>query len=260
MYHTNTGRSAVSRRSTSRGPDESRSQYRGFGGFPGPIEILSRILARISPTWEQQIRERITLPRTETLVSRHHVSGPVPTASAIKHVPYLGFNAIVGRNSVFYDLTQEKLEELGGVEYRALSALLWIVGLVRSSILNDLAPLTCIMVVSSHGPSRLLHHYCTLHFSGKVEVRFHISTQICSTTVVSRLNDVSMKPFIILKVRPVSSLICLHQHGDFTSRYINGTVSKGICDDIPYVCGGIRREYGICEFNVAFKSQAGTER
>lgn len=41
----------------------------------------------------------------------------------------------VGRNSAFLntdDLTDEQLEELGGIEYRALRALTWIVGLVRN--------------------------------------------------------------------------------------------------------------------------------
>ena len=48
-------------------------------------------------------------------------------------VPYVSFDAVVGHNSSFEELTEEQLEELGGVEFRALNALLWIVGIVGSS-------------------------------------------------------------------------------------------------------------------------------
>ena len=48
-------------------------------------------------------------------------------------VSYLSFDAVVGINSSFESLTKEQLEELGGVEFRALNALLWIVGIVGSS-------------------------------------------------------------------------------------------------------------------------------
>ena len=45
-------------------------------------------------------------------------------------VSYISFEAVVGRNSAFHQLTHDQLEELGGVEYRGLTALLWIVGAV----------------------------------------------------------------------------------------------------------------------------------
>lgn len=41
-------------------------------------------------------------------------------------MPYLSYAATVGRNSLFIDLTEEQREELGGVEYRALKTLAWI--------------------------------------------------------------------------------------------------------------------------------------
>jgi hypothetical protein len=44
-----------------------------------------------------------------------------------KEVAYISFAAVVGRNSRFEGLTEEQMEELGGVEYRALRVLLWIV-------------------------------------------------------------------------------------------------------------------------------------
>ncbi|KAE8154193.1 cation transport protein-domain-containing protein [Aspergillus avenaceus] len=38
-------------------------------------------------------------------------------------LPYLSWNATVGRNSQFVDLTEEQRDELGGIEYRALKTL-----------------------------------------------------------------------------------------------------------------------------------------
>jgi len=52
-----------------------------------------------------------------------------------KQVPYISFDAVVGRNSAFHLLTNEQLDEIGGVEYRALNALLWIVAAVRFALL-----------------------------------------------------------------------------------------------------------------------------
>lgn len=42
--------------------------------------------------------------------------------------------AVVGRNSHFHDLTKEEHDELGGVEYRALKVLFWIVLLVSPPV------------------------------------------------------------------------------------------------------------------------------
>jgi hypothetical protein len=76
----------------------------------------------------------MTLEPTATVAStrsgRGREAGPVP-------VPYISFSATVGRNSNFEDLSSEQLEELGGVEYRALGLLAWLVPLVRlSSVLS----------------------------------------------------------------------------------------------------------------------------
>lgn len=42
------------------------------------------------------------------------------------NAPYLSYTFSVGRNSQFYDLTQEQRDELGGIEYRSLKTLAWI--------------------------------------------------------------------------------------------------------------------------------------
>ncbi|KZT21063.1 hypothetical protein NEOLEDRAFT_1139908 [Neolentinus lepideus HHB14362 ss-1] len=103
-------------------PSGFRTKNRGFGGFPMPHEILSRAFRHFFPEVQQKLQRTMTVPLTTTIASQR---GEVPTG--VKPVPYISFDAIVGRNSAFYELTNEQLEELGGVEYRALNALLWIV-------------------------------------------------------------------------------------------------------------------------------------
>jgi Cation transport protein len=41
-------------------------------------------------------------------------------------LPYFTFTPTVGRNSLFFDLTEDQRDELGGVEYRAVKTLLWV--------------------------------------------------------------------------------------------------------------------------------------
>ncbi|KAF8520279.1 cation transport protein-domain-containing protein [Hysterangium stoloniferum] len=110
-----------------------RRKQEGFGGFPYPHTILTGLFLRLFPKLKRRLTRTITIPRTVTIHSQHgevmtrHVSLQT-TIEGAKHVPYISFDAIVGRNSTFRGLTRDNLEELGGVEYRALSVLLWIVG------------------------------------------------------------------------------------------------------------------------------------
>lgn len=63
------------------------------------------------------------MPRTTTLASTHSV-GNSATDTRIKPVSYISFDAVVGRNSKFHNLTTAQEEELGGVEYRVSSLML----------------------------------------------------------------------------------------------------------------------------------------
>ncbi len=105
-----------------------------FGGFPGPREIIFRFIHRFMPGLHRRLAHTITMPRTTTITS---MRGNMERARA---VPYVSFNAVVGHNSTFEELTEEQLEELGGVEFRALNALLWIVGIVRFKCLPFVPP------------------------------------------------------------------------------------------------------------------------
>ena len=111
------------RSSRSTASRSARHDY--FGGFPGPQQIISKLVHRFFPGVHRQLRRTITIPHTTTITS---MRGNSRRARA---VPYISFDAVVRHNSAFELLTDEQLEELGGVEFRALNALLWIVGIVR---------------------------------------------------------------------------------------------------------------------------------
>jgi hypothetical protein len=97
-------------------------KHTDFGGFPMPHQIISRLFSRFLPKLNQRLTRTLTVPATSTI-------------SSSKQVPYISFEATVGRNSAFHMLTNEQLEELGGVEYRALNGLLWIVSAVGHLLL-----------------------------------------------------------------------------------------------------------------------------
>lgn len=146
-----------------------RTKHRGFGGFPMPHEIISRLINRWFPDLRRNLTRTVTIPRTQTITSQN-ASNLIPGA---KPVSYITFEAIVGRNSNFQQLTREELEELGGVEYRGLSALLWIVGGVSRVLLNlpsyDAHPMFC--SVSHRHSAYCLHRHRALHVAAKVAPR-----------------------------------------------------------------------------------------
>jgi hypothetical protein len=92
-----------------------------------PHILFSRFLARYFPKFMQKLTRTVTIPVITPLTPQRE-----DAPAGIKSVSYIGFDAIVGRNSSFHLLTRTQVEELGGVEYRALNALLWIVAAVGS--------------------------------------------------------------------------------------------------------------------------------
>jgi hypothetical protein len=104
----------------------------------------------------------MTMPATASLI-------PSMAGAAVgkKQVPYISFEAVVGRNSAFHLLTKDQLEEIGGVEYRALNALLWIVASVRFwpryPFILTLTTEVHFEVPCPHPVDRIYDH-CTLHF------------------------------------------------------------------------------------------------
>nr|ODN98734.1 potassium ion transporter [Cryptococcus depauperatus CBS 7855] len=96
----------------------------GFGGFPTPLDITKRIFRKVFPETSKSLSRTFTVPRTNTISGKSNTGASIPES---KEVPYITFEAIVGRNSRFEGLTIEQMDELGGVEYRALRILLYIV-------------------------------------------------------------------------------------------------------------------------------------
>jgi hypothetical protein len=103
-----------------------------------PFSILNSMISKLFPRFQRRLSRVMTIPATTSLVPTNAAQPALPNA---KVVPYISFNAIVGRNSNFRNLTNEQLEELGGIEYRALNVLLWIIGLVsaRSLIFQNVS-------------------------------------------------------------------------------------------------------------------------
>ena len=109
----------------SRQPDPRLS---GFGGFPTPLQLVKRLIGRVAPKASRILTRSFTVPRSNTITGRGTIS---EDGGQGREVPYISFSAVVGRNSRFTALTDEQKDELGGVEYRALRVLLYIVIGVR---------------------------------------------------------------------------------------------------------------------------------
>lgn len=103
-----------------------------FGGFPNPFTAAVSLARDKIPILRHATDSNAAMPRTTTILSTHShpdasLSGfQYDVAGSVKPVSYITFDAIVGRNSRFHGLTKAQQEELGGVEYRALSLLLKI--------------------------------------------------------------------------------------------------------------------------------------
>ncbi|KAI0638942.1 TrkH-domain-containing protein [Trametes polyzona] len=92
-----------------------RNKDQGLGGFPGPVELGQRLL-------------KLYFPRLYRRLSEMTVREQFPS----RHTKWLGDtlkDMVIGRNGDFHteELTDEQLEELGGIEYRALKLLSYIV-------------------------------------------------------------------------------------------------------------------------------------
>ncbi|ODO12037.1 hypothetical protein I350_00821 [Cryptococcus amylolentus CBS 6273] len=100
-------------------------RLQGFGGFPTPLDIGKKVFRRVFPETHKNLSKSFTMPRTNTYSGKSTMITTGPSEG--KEVPYISFAATVGRNSRFQGLTKEQMDELGGVEYRALRVLLHIV-------------------------------------------------------------------------------------------------------------------------------------
>ncbi|KAA1472124.1 TrkH-domain-containing protein [Dentipellis sp. KUC8613] len=126
------GRGHLSRISLAKPPHADAAHFQAnrmhedynLGHFVHPVKLIDRALYKLFPGMHRRIRRTMTMPATSTLVSDR---GHIPDGA--RPVSYFSFPVRVGRNSHFRGLSEDDYDELGGVEYRALNALLWIVPL-----------------------------------------------------------------------------------------------------------------------------------
>lgn len=222
----------------------------GFGGFPGPEELITRMSRKLLPGLHRNLRQTFTMPRTATLVPQDGGSHEVDATGQITRVPYLSFIADVKRNSRFHDLTEEQLLELGGVEYRALNTLLWVVPLVSlfTCVLHtDIQVNTVLFWTSGH----LYVNSDAVHLSDKLGRYF------LTPTTASQNFTYMVLLFTLLYVHSTQTLAfqvlhlpgrrSLGQYWNVCCRPKYGTLPSGIPHDssLDYMrtCG----EYGFCE-------------
>ena len=122
--------------------------YSGHGGFPGPLDAVDRVL---SPMVRTSIRNRLSVPDLghtlalhPTILSQAEDKEAQPSSSIPKDLEGVNVQAalwlpkqlgalVIGRNSRFFteELDDETMAILGGVEYRALRLLTYLIPLVR---------------------------------------------------------------------------------------------------------------------------------
>lgn len=142
----------------------------GFGGFLWPQEILSLSSRKMFPNFHRNVQRTLTIPRTATLIPQ--TRDPVITSESTRPVGYLSFVANVEDNSRFYGLTEEQIVELGGVEYRALNALLWITPLVCLSATGLCVALLTSLTVLLWAPRDIHHHHYPVYDTTTVAKHF----------------------------------------------------------------------------------------
>ena len=147
-----------------------------------------------------------------------------------KKPDYFTFEAKVGRNSRIVVLSEDEIEELGGVEYRALTALMWIVAAVSFRLhISGLALTTLAVLVRSS--TSWIHDYRTIHVHVEVETRpLHARTaQGHQLRVV----------FLLL------NHICVWKHGDVVSRPVHDPLSESVPDHLRYGISHLRWEHRV---------------
>jgi Cation transport protein len=110
----------------SRRIDVNRLAYHRGSMLPTPGDLVTRTLERYVP----RIHETLSLQPTMTHqlpASQHNFADGVTREKIDISLSYFSFFPLVSRNSQFHGLTEDQLEELGGVEYTALRTLSWLI-------------------------------------------------------------------------------------------------------------------------------------
>jgi len=117
-------------------------------GFGSPLGWFMNVVHHFFPSLKRNVKRTLTISQAPVLLVSDR--GEVPPGA--RPVPYLRFNARVGYNSRFIGLLDDDYQELGGVEYRALTVLLWIVSGVSAFLLHLLTKIgiyECMVSITS---------------------------------------------------------------------------------------------------------------
>lgn len=146
------------------GPVKSRDI--GLGGPPGPFAVLGMVVKRITPAKvKRRVVRTFTAPPPTTLVPTSTVdTGPLGRFKAAKWLS--GGSLKILRNSEFVteDLSDERLEEIGGIEYRALRVLGYLVAAVSHfHNVKDVLMLIVSFIVLFLYSVLHVHSFCPVH-------------------------------------------------------------------------------------------------
>jgi hypothetical protein len=197
-----------------------RSQHKNYGGFPLPHVLAGRLFTWLFPNAGRALVRSVTLDR----------GGGVGLGPR-----YFSFEVPVGHNSAFPLLTNEQLEELGGVEYRALNALLCIVAGVRLSLLpcqyTCSPPDSIILDRSSSATSSSRHTSRRANTSRISSLLRCIGWFLLPGMCLARLLYRALRHHQVLSI---PSCICIHKYGHVARRPIDGALPRGIRPDLPH--------------------------
>lgn len=114
------------------GTDDGSSSQQSH--FFKPFSFLKVQIPKFWARRKQKLHDEVhndlhqTASRSSRRPSFHNIRGAWSQDKYPDGTPYLSWEPTLGRNSAFPDLTEEQREELGGIEYRSLKTLFWIIG------------------------------------------------------------------------------------------------------------------------------------
>ena len=150
-----------------------RSAHRGRGGFPGLLDIIGAFtgitMPKLHAFLRQQEHEVLHSPHPmqyiadalEAPFKRQKDDAEKREARHARWLPPGVRTMVVGRNSQFFEeeVSDEELELLGALEWKATRLLTWVLIAVSSAI-GLLTPASIVLDLSSYC------HYCNLLFKG----------------------------------------------------------------------------------------------
>lgn len=214
-----------------------------------PHEMISSIVHKFFPSLERRIKRTVTIPVTRTFTSQH-VEGGQQQTTGPRPVGYITFNASVGRNSTFHDLTHEQIEELCGIEFKALNCLVWIVPCVRSIYYPIITDADCLLPHSTIWSSRLSHSLssrptCPSQSGNKA---FFLPTCIPIFPQCGECCMAARRALVnSLQVLVVPGYLRIHEYWDVTGGPIYGPLPTSLPYDYHPGLSDYYWEHGICE-------------